>query len=158
MNLEYEALIVNVPQLMNVDFSELFLPRLDYSEQQEISRRRTRLMDALVVHYDGNFGLVMRALGGEVTAESRNVKQVPQACKPHSTPEDLEHIRWALTRGCPAEFNWEEPAENKEAFIRRGNAPDVTLDNPDVMKTMNKEKRNSHVMCFDSLWCRPCVC
>ena len=38
MNPEYEALIVNVPQLMNMDFSELFLPRLDYSEQQEISR------------------------------------------------------------------------------------------------------------------------
>ena len=52
---------------MNVDFSELFLPRLDYSEQQEISRRRTRLMDALAVHYDGNFGLVMRALGDRHT-------------------------------------------------------------------------------------------
>ena len=49
-------------------------------------------MDALAVHYDGNFGLVMQALGGEVTAEWRNVKQVPQACEPHSTPEDLEHI------------------------------------------------------------------
>ena len=89
MNPEYEALVVNVPQLMNVDFSELFLPRLDDSEQHEISCRRTRLMDALAVHYDGNFGLVMRALGGEVTAEWRNVKQVLKACEPHSTPEDL---------------------------------------------------------------------
>ena len=60
----------------------------------------------------------------------------------------LEHIRRALTHGCPAEFNWEEPGENKEAFICRGNAPDVTVDNPDVMKTINKEERNSHVMCF----------
>ena len=86
MNPEYEALIVNVPQLMNKDFSELFLPRLDYSDQQKISRQQTRLMDALAVHYDGNFGLVMRALDGEVTAEWRNVKQVLQACEPHSTP------------------------------------------------------------------------
>ena len=46
MNPEYEALIVNVLQLMNVNFSELFLPRLDYSEQHEIFRRRTRLVDA----------------------------------------------------------------------------------------------------------------
>ena len=148
MNPEYKALIVNVPQLMNVDFLKLFLPRLDYAEQQAISRRQARIMDVLAVNYNGNFGIVMRALGGEVTAEWRNVKQVLLACEPHSTREDLKHIRRALTRGCPAEFNLEEPAANKESFIRRGNAPDVTMDSPHVMKTLNKEERNSHVMCF----------
>ena len=77
-----------------------------------------------------------------------------QACEPHSTPEDLEQIRRALTRGCPSEFNWEEPGENKEAFIRRANAPDVALENPDVMKIIKKEERNSHVVCFSRWWCR----
>ena len=31
-------------------------------------------MDALAIHYDDNFGLVMRAMGGEVTAEWHNVR------------------------------------------------------------------------------------
>ena len=150
---EFEAIITQVPKLLKVDFSSLFRPRTDYAEQTEISKRRTRLMDALAVHYDGNFGLVMRALGGEYTAEWRNVTQVLRDCEPHTTPEDLEAIRRALTRGCPVAMKWEEKAENKEVFIRRGNAPGVSAENPHVAKTCNKEEQNHHTMCFSCWWC-----
>ena len=154
MNPEYEAIITNVPKLMKVDFSELFLPRLDYAEQTKISPHRVELMNAMAVHYDLNFGLVMRAMGGETTASWRNVKEVLNSCRAHVSEQDLEDIERILTKGCPAEFNWEEPAENKEAFIRRGNNPTVTAHCPHVLKTLNKEERNSHVMCFSRWLCR----
>ena len=61
---------------------------------------------------------------------------------------DLDPMRRILDHGCPAEFNWEEPAENKEVFIRRGNNPSVKKNMDVVHKTMNDKERKSHVIPF----------
>ena len=74
LNPEYEAIIESVPKLMNVDFSGLLEPRYDYADQPEIKKERVHLMAACAVHYDLDFGLVLRFLAGEYTAEWRDVE------------------------------------------------------------------------------------
>ena len=64
---------------------------------------------------------------------------------------DLDHMRRILDSGCPAKFNWEEPAENKEFFIHRGNNPSVNKNVEIVQKTMNDKERKSRVLPF-SCW------
>ena len=61
---------------------------------------------------------------------------------------DIEHIWRILGRGCPATFNWEEPAANKAVFIRRGNHPAVKNNWPVVNKNLNKEEIHNHVLPF----------
>ena len=61
---------------------------------------------------------------------------------------DLDHMRRILDSGCPTDFNWEEPTENKEVFICRGNNPSVHKSVKIVKKTMNDKERKSHVLPF----------
>ena len=50
---------------------------------------------------------------------------------------DLEHMQRILDSGCPAEFNWEEPAQNKEVFICRDNNLSVNK-NAEIVKKDNE--------------------
>ena len=70
------------------------------------------------------------------------------AVKDLVSESDPGHINRILILGCPAEFNWEEPAENKEFFNCRGNNPSVDKNIKIVEKTLNKEERNNHVVPF----------
>ena len=148
MHPDYEALIVNVPILMTVDFSSLLEPRHDYATQEQIDPKRVRLLAACAVHYNLDFGLVMRYLGGEYTAKWRDVDAILSAVEDIITPEDYGHIKRILTVGCPANFNWEETDKNKEIFLKRGNNPSIQMNIDLVNKAMNKEERNSHVIPF----------
>ncbi len=87
-NPDYEAIIKYVPLLLEVDFSDLLLPRYDYSDQLEIIKQSTGKINAMSVHCNLNFGLCMRLISGEVTAEWVKKSEVLCACEPTSSPED----------------------------------------------------------------------
>ena len=59
------ALLEYVPKLMKVDFSSLHEPWYDYAHQTEIDRHRVWLLAACAVHYNLDFGLVMRYMPDE---------------------------------------------------------------------------------------------
>ena len=54
------AMIDCVPKLLKVDFSELKVLRYDYADQKEIEPHRVWLLAACAVHYNLDFGLVLR--------------------------------------------------------------------------------------------------
>ena len=143
-------MLKDVPRLKAIDFSPLLEHPEDWAEQTEISDDHVRMMDACFVHYGGDVGLVLRYLGGEYTAEWRNGREVAAAAEPFVSKEDLGHIERIIDHGCPAEFSWEEPAWNKEAYLRQGNCPTVQQHWPKVLKTIVKEARNRHLMSFSS--------
>jgi len=58
----------------------------------------------------------------------------------------LGHMQRILVQGAPANFNWEEPAENKLASLNRGNNPLVAKHPETLVKTLAKEVRNSNLM------------
>ena len=57
MHSDYEAIVVNVPKLSNIDFSSLRLPCHDYISQVQIEPQRVWLLAACAVHYNLDFGL-----------------------------------------------------------------------------------------------------
>ncbi|KAL7526106.1 hypothetical protein ACHAXR_001323, partial [Thalassiosira sp. AJA248-18] len=107
-------------------------------------------MTACAVHYGLDFGLVVRYLGHEYTGESRNLELIKDECGPHIEPEDLAQIIRILTKGCPAELNYEMPYEMKMRMLRRGNQKSVLENDKEVRATMNKEEKHCHVVPFIS--------
>ena len=148
-----QDMIESVPDLLQMDFSSLKDPVLDYATQTQIEPIRVELMTACAVHYNLDIGLVVRYLGGEYTASWRNVTDILNAAAPYVTEKVLSHLRSVLTIGCPAEFNWHEPVENKVRFISRGNLPAVNQHFEVAQKTVIKEVRHNHLIPFASWVC-----
>ena len=148
MHPDYHALIRNVPALLSVPFKDLLRPRLDYAIQESIDKHRVRMLAACAVHYNLDFGLVTRFLGGEYTGQWRDTKRILELVRGLISDEDLGHIRRILTIGCPASFNWEESADNKEIFVRRAATSPILRHMKIVAKALNKEERNSHLIPF----------
>ena len=126
VDVDYEAMVDNVPKLLDLDFSSLRLPCLDYMEQDEISRSRVRLMGACAVRYAMNFAMVARYLGGEYTAAHRDVTKALDQLQGHIPHDDLLHIERILTRGCPNTLDYVETREMKMRMLRRGNQKTLT--------------------------------
>ena len=145
---EFEAIIFYVPTLLKINFSALRDPDPNYATRKEISKRLVWLMAACAVHYDLDFGLVLRYLAGEYTGEWRDVNQIVRNVSPYVSASDAEHIKRILSSGCPFEFNWEQTNENREVFLRRGNSPSIKANWGSVLKTLAKETRNKHLMVF----------
>ena len=61
--------------------------------------------------------MVARYVLGEYLAKWRDTEAIIAAVHGLSSGEDVAHMRQILDVGCPAKFNWEELATNKEAFI-----------------------------------------
>ena len=145
---DFEALITNVPRLLTVDFSSLRQPRVHFDSQLTISKSRVSLLAACAVHYNLDFGLVTRYLGGEYMALHRDPSAIINRVRGLISDDDLNHIHRVLTIGCPAHFNYEESAANKEAFLRRAYHASLASSKEVVDKTLNKEERNSHIIPF----------
>jgi hypothetical protein len=143
---DFKAMVICIPRLLQVDFMNLKDPVLDYASHTSIAPTRMRLLTACAVHYDLDFGLVTHYLGGEYTAEWRDVKEILSLSEPFVTPEVLSQMERILTTGCPSYFNWEEDAANKRAFVSHCNLPSIAQHDELVVKTLTKEVRNSHLI------------
>ena len=75
---------------------------------------------------------------GELTGALRNIQKILGAAAGLVTTEILQAMKRILIRGCPAYFNWEESAKNKEAFLSRGNNPLIDMHPDIVQKIANK--------------------
>jgi len=145
---DVEALVDNVPRLLRVPFMSLRSPRLGFDQQTSISKQRVHLLAACAVHYNLDFGLVVRFLSHEYMAKWRNVDAIIGHVRDLVSPSDLDHIERILTIGCPAAFNWEEPAVNKEIFVCQAASAPLACHRAVVEKALNKEERNSHIIPF----------
>ena len=149
---DMRGLVDNVPRLSKVDFASLREPDYEWEQRKSIDPDQVEMMDAALVHYDMDYGLVYRYLSGEWSGEWRNTEECVAAAEASGVDqEDCDAIRRILNEGCPAEFSWEESAENKESFIRQGNSPAVMQHKKQVTKALAKEVRNHHLMPF-SRW------
>ena len=90
----------------------------------------------------------MRYLGHEFTGQWRNVDAIMQRVSPLIDPLDAEHIKRILTKGCPAEFDFEVEHNNKMLFSEQGNEPSVKQNQAVVQQTLNEEERNNHIILF----------
>ena len=81
---------------MCVNFSGLRVPHCDYTVPVEIKPHRIWLLVVCAVHYDLDFGLCARYLGGEYTAKWRDVESILSAVKGLVSDTDLDHMHRIL--------------------------------------------------------------
>ena len=150
INKSYHKMVQSVTKLKNYDFSWLQQPRTDYATQEEISQERVKATTACAIHYGNDIGLVTRYLGREYTGAWRDIPSILAKAAPYVNSNILKAMKRILNLQVPSNINWEESAENKQAFIDRGNNPSIEANKKKVDKTMNKEERNSHAIPFES--------
>ena len=143
---DFEAMAISIPRLLQVDFMSLRDPVPDYASHTSIMPTHVRLLTACAVHYNLDFRLVTRYLGGEYTAEWRDVNKINYTCEPIVSPQVISQMEHILTTGCPSYFNWEEDAANKRTFVSWRNLPSVAQHGKLVVKTLTKEVCNSHLI------------
>ena len=122
---DFEAMAISIPRLLQVDFMSLRDPVPDYASHTSIMPTHVQLLTTCAVHYDLDFRLVTRYLGGEYTAEWRDVNKINYTCEPIVSPQVISQMEHILTTGCPLYFNWEEDAANKRTFVSWRNLPSV---------------------------------
>ena len=66
-----------------------------------------------------NPGRVVRTLRGEYTGARRNVMGRLYEVGSVASPEDYQHIKTILTKGCPSKLIVDEPKSNKIMMIER---------------------------------------
>ena len=56
----YDQMVESVMRARTIDFSPLRQPRFDYADQQEIDPARVAMLESCAIHYNLDFGLVVR--------------------------------------------------------------------------------------------------
>ncbi len=97
----------NVCQLRNLDFTKLREPRIGYADQQEIQPPSlVNMATAAIIHYSLNPRILIQYMKGKYVGESRDVSQVINNVLPYIDQQDVKHISWILTNGCPSYINF----------------------------------------------------
>ena len=99
--------VTSIEQTKKIDFSPLRLPRFDYAGQKEINPEQVLMLEACSIHYNLDFGLVVRYLGGKYTAEHRDVEALKREVGPHVPPDNMAHMGRIFTQGCPHTLDFE---------------------------------------------------
>ena len=90
----------------NIDFSDINQPIKDYHLQTSIDQTRVKKMLAGVLHYELDIPIFIRFLGGNYTAEYRNVSLTLRWLRASNCDQqiiaDIERI---MTVGCPNTMN-----------------------------------------------------
>ncbi len=150
----FALMIPKIIRWLKIDFSLLWEPRYNYEKKKHIDPHRVEMASAAMVHFGLDPGKFVQWLGGEYTGYHRNVQTTLDAVQSHVTPDNFEHMRRFLFDGCPAEFMFIEPLDNKLAMLKRGNLKTFKA-NPDLIKkAMNKEDHSSHLVPIDEDTCR----
>jgi hypothetical protein len=144
---------------LGLNFSSLKEPRIGYRDQQEIQMSRIDMATAGMIHFSLHTGMLIRYVKGKNVGKSRDAIQIINDVLPYINKDDVEHIHWTLTNGCPSHINFKEASDMKSLIIRKGNQATFKIYPETVTKTMNKEDRHSHLLpvkcwvLYFSLWC-----
>ena len=113
-----DIMFKSVRKLRGVDFSSLTKSRLDYASQKEIAHSRVILLSACAVHFDLDFGLMVRFLRNEYTSPHRDEKKLEEDVSAHVSEADMKQMIRVLTSGCPHDLDYELPHEEKQKRIK----------------------------------------
>jgi len=133
-------------RLLDVYFTPLRQPRLDYATQIKVSEERVDMMAAVMVRYGLNPGMLVRCLGGEYTGAYRDIDLLQRKLSPHVSSDEMGQIIRILTTGYPADLTLDEYAASKALMIKHGNQQNFVMNKEKFRKTVNKEDRFSHLI------------
>ena len=149
LDTKFRRMVDEVPRQEHVDFTGLSLPHLGWESQDDFDDERRRKATACAAYYGNEMGLLGRYIAHEYTGKWRNEEEIKQILAPFLLPEDIEQVQRTLRDGCPADFDWEEPHENKMLFLERGNNTSLDRHPQIVHKTLVDELNNHHLLMVD---------
>jgi hypothetical protein len=107
---------------------------------------RVDMATAGMIHYSLRPGMLIQYVKGKYVGKSRDTSQIINDVLPYINKDNVKHIHWILTNGCPSHIDFEEASDMKSFIIEKGNQATFKMYPEMVTKTMNKEDRHSHLL------------
>ena len=108
--------------------------------------QRVKLFTACLIHFDGNVGDVICYVGGNYTAEYKNVEAALAAVKPLIPEQDYKDLQHCYEVGSPNKLVAEVSRDHSMLYLRHGNHPTIAQNPEFIQETMYKEEKNSFVI------------
>jgi hypothetical protein len=151
LNTNFAKKIPKLQRWLQIDFSMLHKPRLNYKSQMQINPRQVCMANAAMAHFGLDLGRFVQWMGGEYMGQHQDTHSTLAAVRGHVSADDHAHMKRILLDGCPAQLDFEEPLSNKIEMIECGNSKSFNNNTTLVLKTMNKESRYSHLNPLDEI-------
>ena len=91
-------------------------------------------------------------MGGEYIGQHLEVSSTINCLRKHACPEEIiQDLERILTKGCPAKLVADDTRKNFLDYWKYGNHLTVASNIDKVMKTMNKEDKNSFLMVLPAI-------
>ena len=111
-------------------------------------------LTACAIHFAFDFGLVVRYINDEHTANHHDPAKFKRGIDEYIDPVDMAHITCILTKVCSAQLQFELPRDQKMRMLCRGNQKSILDNQEEIRKTMNKEEKHCHIVPFLPFVCR----
>jgi hypothetical protein len=154
INTDFAKMIPKLKRWLQIDFSTLRKPRLNYESHTQIDPHRVCMANTAMAHFGLDPGRFVRWMGDEYTGQHRDAYLTLAAVKGHVSTNNYKQMKRILLNGCPAQLDFEEPLSNKIEMIDQGNSKSFNTNTALVLKTMIKEDRYSHLIPLDEIMCR----
>ncbi len=90
INFDFAKMIPKLKRWLQIDFSTLRKPRLNYKSQTQIDPHRVCMANAAMAHFGLDPGRFVRWMGGEYTGQHRDTYSTLAAVKGHVSTNDYE--------------------------------------------------------------------
>jgi hypothetical protein len=153
LNTDFVKMIPKLQQLLQIDFSLLRKPHLNYKSQMQIDPHQVCMANAAMAHFGLDPKRFVRWMGGKYTCQHQDTHSTLAAVGGHVLADDYAHMKRILLDSCLTQLNFKEPLSNKIEMIERRNSKKFNNNTALVIKTMNKEDRYSHLIPLDEIMC-----
>ena len=117
INTDFSKMIPKLKRWLQIDFSTLRKPRLNYENQTQIGPHQVCMANAAMAHFGLDPGRFVQWMGGKYIGQLRDAYSTLAAVKDHISIDNHEQMKRILLNGCPAQFDFEEPLSNKIEMI-----------------------------------------
>ncbi len=121
LNTDFANMIPKLQRWLQIDFSTLCDPRLNYESQMQIDPHQVCMANMVMAHFGLDPGRFIRWMGGEYTGQHQDTQSTLAAVRGHVSADDYAHMKRILLDSCPAQLDFEKPLSNKIEMIKCGN-------------------------------------
>jgi hypothetical protein len=104
LNTDFAKMIPKLQQWLQIDFSLLREPRLNYKSQMQIDPHQVHMANAAMAYFGLDPGRFVRWVGGEYTGQHQDTHSTLAAVRGHVLADDYAHMKRILLDGCPAQL------------------------------------------------------
>ncbi len=102
INTDFAKMIPKLKRWLQIDFSTLRKPHLNYKSQTQIDPHQVCMANATMAHFGLNPGRFVQWMGGEYTGQHQDAYSALAAVKGHVSTNDYKQMKWILLDRCPA--------------------------------------------------------